>query len=254
MNSTKILIVEDELIVAENLKDILTDNAYQVVHTALRAEEALDAITTHEPNILLIDIVIQGEKDGVELAKVVRKNYNLPFIFITAYTDKRTLERAKEAHPYGYIVKPFKEKDIKAAIEIAMSNFAAQNAPPAPVVQENTHITAKEHFFIRDKGKLVKLKFKEIVWLEADGNYTTIHTKNAKYALRTTLKEIEEQLPPAQFLRVHKSNIVNIEEITAINSQHLFIDKKQISIGRSYYQQLLSQLNIFTPKLQASEK
>lgn len=116
----KILIVEDEPIIAEDLALILQKVGYQVVGIANDGSTALDLLHTQQPDLALLDIALDSSLSGFDIAKVINEKYKIPFIFITSFSDKYTLERAKEVYPHGYIVKPFKKRDILANIEIAM--------------------------------------------------------------------------------------------------------------------------------------
>ena len=116
----KILIVEDEPIIAADIESTLVKNDYAVCGIAYSAHQAMDMIANRQPDLLLLDIAIKGEKDGIDIACFVRKQYNIPFIFITSFSNRATLERAQATLPDGYIVKPFKDKDILAAVTMAL--------------------------------------------------------------------------------------------------------------------------------------
>src|SRR3954464_1158463 len=116
MEKYKVLIVEDELIIAEDIKDILEHASYEVIGMAASGKEAIQLVSEVMPDILLIDISIKGNMDGIQLANTIREQFNLPFIYITSYTNKSILERAKLTKPYGYIVKPYKEQDVLIAV------------------------------------------------------------------------------------------------------------------------------------------
>ncbi|MCF7929019.1 MAG: EAL domain-containing protein [Spirochaetales bacterium] len=120
MASERILIVEDEKIIALDLKRRLVKFGYQVVGLATTAQEALDQAQEQQPDLILMDIMLAGEQDGVDAAIEIKKQFGFPVIFLTAYADERTLERAKEAEPFGYILKPFKERELHTTIDIAM--------------------------------------------------------------------------------------------------------------------------------------
>ena len=126
MEKYKVLIIEDELIIAEDIKDILEHASYEVIGMAASGKEAIELLSEVMPDILLVDVSIKGNMDGIQLANVIREQYNLPFIYITSYTNKSVLERAKLTKPYGYIVKPYKEQDVLIAVELALSNAASE--------------------------------------------------------------------------------------------------------------------------------
>ena len=123
---TKILVVEDERIVAMELRAILIEHGYRVVATAASAEDALAACEAHRPDLVLMDIHLQGESDGIEAAGWIRKRYDLPIVFLTAYGDQQTLERAASTHPHGYLVKPFEANQLEVAIQMATHQYSIE--------------------------------------------------------------------------------------------------------------------------------
>jgi DNA-binding NarL/FixJ family response regulator len=124
MSRYKILIVEDEPVIAENISLYLDNNDFEVSGIAYDAEEAFEQLKNNTPDAVILDINLESSLDGIDIAAGINKNYHLPFLFLTSYSDKNTLERAKRVKPDGYIVKPFNEKTILASLEIAISNYA----------------------------------------------------------------------------------------------------------------------------------
>jgi PAS domain S-box-containing protein len=120
MVATKILVVEDEAIVAESIKIKLTKMGYSVVSTASSADEAIRKTGEYLPDLVLMDIVLQGEMDGIEAAGQIHTRFDIPVVYLTAYSDEKTLVRAKITEPFGYIIKPFKERELQVAIEISL--------------------------------------------------------------------------------------------------------------------------------------
>jgi DNA-binding NarL/FixJ family response regulator len=134
MSEIRILIVEDEPIIAENIAMYLTNNGYKVCGIAYDGEAARHQIMYNTPDAVLMDINLGAGEDGIDLAGFIKKNYSIPLLFLTSYTDKETIGRAKEAEPYAYVVKPFDEKTLLASLEIALSNFAKRNNKQVPVL------------------------------------------------------------------------------------------------------------------------
>lgn len=120
MANPKILIVEDEDIIAEDLQDCLKNLGYMVSAIASSGEEALQKTTEMHPDLVLMDIRLKGDIDGVEAANQIRTRFNIPLVYLTAYADKDTLQRAKVTEPFGYILKPFEERELYTVIEIAL--------------------------------------------------------------------------------------------------------------------------------------
>ena len=120
MSTAKIFIVEDEAIVAESLNDQLEGLGYIVTGNAPSGEEALRNIKNNLPNLVLMDIMLEGEMDGVETAQQIRELYGIPVIFLSAYSDSETLGRAKLTEPFGYLIKPYKERELHTTLEITL--------------------------------------------------------------------------------------------------------------------------------------
>lgn len=128
----KILIVEDEPVIAENVSLYLDNNDFEVSGIAYDSEEALEQLQQNTPDAVIMDINLGSDKDGIDIASYINKEYQLPFLFLTSYSDKNTLERAKKVKPNGYIVKPFNEKTLLASLEIAISNHATEHNHDLP--------------------------------------------------------------------------------------------------------------------------
>ncbi|MCG8481000.1 MAG: EAL domain-containing protein [Spirochaetales bacterium] len=120
MPEARVLIVEDEKIIALDLQRRLEKFGYDVVGLASTADEAIHAAERHQPDIILMDIMLNGERDGVDAAVVIKEQSDVPIVFLTAYADERTVERAKKAEPVGYVLKPFKERELQTTIDIAL--------------------------------------------------------------------------------------------------------------------------------------
>lgn len=241
MDKIKVLIVEDELIIATDLKDILQGANYEVVDMCKSYEAALKSLEANMPDILLLDIQIRGEKDGVDLANEIHQNYKIPFVYISSHTDRATLDRAKETLPYGFLVKPFEDDDVLVAVEIALLNFAKeQNASQPP---EHSDFVINNSLFIRQKNLSVKVNYDDILYAAADANYCTVFTKDQKYVLRSTLKELEGKLTDNRFFRSHKSYLINLTKVTAINSDVLYIEDHKLPVGREQLAWLSNQIN-----------
>jgi CheY-like chemotaxis protein len=112
MDKVRILIVEDERIVSMDMQRRLKNLGYDVVGAAVSGEEAIHKAETYRPDLVLMDIMLEGQMDGIEAAEIVRGRLDIPVIYLTAYADTPTLERAKVTEPFGYILKPFEEREL----------------------------------------------------------------------------------------------------------------------------------------------
>lgn len=129
MARIRVLIVEDNPLIAEDIAGYLDDIDYDVLGIAYDYEMAIQALEHQLPDAAILDINLEGKPDGIGIGKAIREKYHIPFIYLTSYADRDTLEQIKPTRPYGYIVKPFDEKDLLSALEIALYNHAQQNIP-----------------------------------------------------------------------------------------------------------------------------
>ncbi len=123
MSKIKILVVEDESIVAKDIQNTLIRLGYDVPATASNAVSAFQKLEELKPNLVFLDIKLKGDIDGIQIAEKIKSNYDIPVIFLTSFVDKVTLDRAKVTEPYGYIVKPFNESDLQTTVEMALYKF-----------------------------------------------------------------------------------------------------------------------------------
>ncbi len=126
MNPKKILIVEDEKIVALGIKRMLKNLGYLVPSIASSGKEAISKAEITFPDLILMDIMLKGDMDGVEAADRIRREFDIPIVYLTAYSDDRILERAKLTKPFGYIIKPFEENNLRTTIELALNNYRVE--------------------------------------------------------------------------------------------------------------------------------
>lgn len=229
-SSTKIFIVEDDPLIAEDIKLMLEDLGYEVVGKAFNAEAALSKIKTTSPNLLLLDIELAGEMTGIDLADIINLKYQIPFIYLTSFYDSATLEKVKATRPAGYILKPFDENDLNVGVELALAK---------------EKITSdSEKIFVRVGSKLVSIDPMELCFVQSDDNYCILHTQGKKYTAHQTLKELFKLIQTYGFQQCHRSYLINFNMITHISEDYAFINNTQIPIGKTYRKDFLKQLNI----------
>lgn len=250
MIKPKILISEDEVIIAEDLAACLADLGY---HTCAidTGEDTLDKIRETKPDLVLLDINIRGKSDGVDIGSQIRKEFNIPFIYLTAYADKATIDRAKKTEPDGFLVKPFDEKSLRSTIEIALYKHehtnklnGKDNVLKAQAAVSPDQDVAMDYIFVKVKHRIIKVMYKDILWVEAYDNYSFIVTADQKYLVSSTLKDMEQKLPSQNFVRVHRSYIANLDKIEAMEENSVVFSKSDIPIGKSYKKILMSRFNI----------
>lgn len=134
MTGIKVLIVEDEPLIAKNIGMYLNNNDFEVSAIAYDPDEAFHQLKKQPPDFAILDINLESEKDGIEIAEYINRNNFIPFVYLTSYSDKETIDRAKKTNPAGFIVKPFNDKTLYATIEIALANHALQANKHVPVL------------------------------------------------------------------------------------------------------------------------
>ena len=240
----KILVVEDEMIIAAKISMQLTSLGYEVTGILPRGEEAVLHVEENKPDIVLLDINLKGNIDGIETALQMQKQADIPIIFLTANSDEATFNRAKVSRPYAFISKPFKQLDLQRAIELTISRMAENET--GPQTEDNTDddrpFILSDRIFVRHREKMIKIIVADILYIEADRNYSRIFTKNKEYLLSITLKTIEEKLPGRIFLRTHRSYIINLAHIDEVAEGHVIIDQKAIPLSAGLKEQLLQRI------------
>jgi two-component system response regulator LytT len=242
MESIKILIVEDELIIAEDIKFMLSQK-YDITGTTINYEETIQSIKVKRPDLILIDINLIGTKSGVDLAHTINRNYGIPFIFLTSLSDEVTMSNAKETFPYAYLIKPFEKRNLFSSIEIALHNASSKKIAVQP--QNNPIKTTFNIFFVKKGNYFIKIKSEDIDYIIVEGNYIDVMCSKERYTIRSTLKDFLGELNSENelFLQVHRSYIININKITAIAADHVLIGEEKIVISKSGRDSLNSMIN-----------
>jgi len=241
-DKVKILIVEDESIVALDLSMRLQKEDYEVVGIAPSSEDAVKLFTEEKPDLVLMDINIKGTKDGIETAKALKKIQDVPLIFLTAFSQTEYVNRAKAVNPAAYLVKPFNNESLHTSIQIAIHNFAILNKPaelkPSAEQKEESGkellLFFNNYFFVKHNYRFNKFSIDELLFAESDNNYIKLVTANKKIALRVSLQYVAEKINHPALVRVHRGFIVNIKNIDSFNEEEITIGAYQIPIGRNY--------------------
>ncbi len=249
MKEERILIVEDEISIAENIQEILELLGYVNIDIANSANQCIKVIKKYRPDLIFMDIKLKGDKDGIELGEIVKQMVDAPLVYVTSYSDPTIIERAKRINPAGFIVKPFNTNDIHAIVEIVLYNKRTK-----PVMESASTTSAPESpylvtdaVFIKADNAFEKVPYEEIYYVEANGNMVSIFTRNREYSIRKSMKEIEEILPSHLFLRVQKSYIVNLTQIENFTTKEITMSQGSVvQVGRQYYNSFLAKLNTIT--------
>tara|TARA_R110002051_G_scaffold274421_1_gene335149 strand:- start:151 stop:885 length:735 start_codon:yes stop_codon:yes gene_type:complete len=239
--ATKIIIIEDNERLSENISELLTLHHYVVLAILKEAENAIKNIEELDPDLVLIDIKLKGKQSGIELAEEIRKKISIPLVFLTSASGKNAIEKVTHVNPDGYIIKPFNIKSVITTIEFAIKNHNSK----MEMIEKYRSIEKpiSSEIYIRENGWLIKITMDDIEWIKADGSYTHIKVENKVFTLRNTTKEVLANLPENQFVRANKSEIVNLNKIEAINSKLIRMNSKEIPLGRNYYKEIMMMIN-----------
>lgn len=239
MGGLKIAIVEDEMIVANDLLDLLEKQGYKVLEPVVSYGEAIEMLETESPDLVLLDIQLAGKKDGIDVAEVIKTNYAIPFIFLTGNSDFATLERAKVWNPSAYLVKPFKPIDLFASLELAFQQFNLQE------VQEAVEKPASDSFFLKYNQVFHKIKFDDITFVKSDHNYLEVHTvTNNRFLYRGSILDLQKLLPKELLIQVHRGFLVNLNQVSKVDVMTIFIGDEKVPLGRKYKQEVFERLGV----------
>ena len=231
MNSFKILIVEDEILIADNVSRYLIKKGYQVVGIAISFEEAVALFIQESPDIVLLDIKLSGPKTGIDFAHFIQKQSVVkPFIFLTSQMDTNNINNAKNTFPAGYLSKPIQKESLYASIEIAMhkNSFKKEEFITIPL-------------FDGQKNHIIPIS--DILYLEADHIYSQVYISGDKQIIqRSPLKNLLDQLPSELFIQTHRSFAINIDQVKGYDNDHIYIRNSTIPISRSRKKEVLTML------------
>ena len=230
MSAIKVLIVEDEELYADKMEMLLDKMGYSHQATVADGEAALRLIRLQAPDLILMDIYIQGKYDGVELADLIHRTLPIPIIFVTSLQDDLTFRRAQRTGPVAFLLKPFSQIQLQRSIELAVAKLA-KPATEAPAEHE---VLSTDSFFIRSRNRLEKIHYSQLTYLEADGRYCYVYTADKRYHLRSSLTELVERLSRYHFVQTHRSFVVNMKKVSAVDLEEsvVLLGDQQVALSK----------------------
>ncbi len=248
MPSVKILVAEDNMVHASKVEMLLDEMGYELVGTYDNANDFLRLFKATQPDIIILDIQLSQGDDGVSIASKINEIRPTPIIFATSFDDKETINRALKTDPYAYIVKPLERPSLQAAIELAIYKFKRKDTQDEALKTTQVwseDLVLRDSFFIKTGSKLSKVLLTDILWIEVgQERYCDIVTEKRQYPIRATMNYLEETLDPSMFVRVHRSNIVNIHKVEGIDEVEMVVEisGKSIPLGSAYKANLMNRL------------
>ena len=217
MTKLNILIVEDEILVATDIEESLDSLGYNVQNSVAYGQAAIDEVEKRLPDIILMDIMLKGEMTGIEAANIIRKKHDVPIIYLTANADIATIEKAKISLPYGYIIKPFTEKDLQTNIEIARFKFESDIKSKMESDQFNRFFKHDDNenneLIVQGEKGLEKINLKDVYYIAHEQGKSVVYLAEEEIILQKSLDECEKLFPPEKFIRTGGHYIVNIDKI-----------------------------------------
>lgn len=247
MAQIRILIIEDDFEQTKALIQFLEKNGYDVINVASNLKDALGYFYSQDPDIVLIDIYLDGKPDGIAFAEKINQNPNTtkPFIFLTSYTDIHTFNEAKLTQPYSYLVKPFNPLELQYAIELAIEKFMGETGSFSH--HQHNAILDEKCFFVKSGEALIKLPLHDLFYIEVDGRYSLITARQGSFLIQKSLKNLADRLPSQQFVRIHRNFIVNMNEIDKIHladQQALLKNGKAIPFSQNFKHNLIQRFEV----------
>lgn len=221
--ATKVLIVEDEMLLAEDIATDLAAFGFEITGMFTSGEACINAFNNLQADIIVMDIRIRGRYDGIETAQRINAIRRTAVVYLTSNTDRLTLTRLLDLFPSAYITKPYHKTDLMMAIEMAVRSA---NTPPVPRPEDTLLIKAGAYY--------KKLNLPDICYLEADGSYTRIHLKKESHIVSYNLRHFENTIRAEQFIRIHRSYIVNTAQVEGISGHFLLISGKKLPVSKSF--------------------
>lgn len=249
MKKVDILLVEDINSIEIDVQNRLAELNYKVNSIVTSAQHAFEAIEKRKPDIVLMDIHLEGKYNGVEAASIIQKDYDLPVLFLSSETDFEILQQISDTQAYGFIEKPFQKAVLFANVELALNNHqnnSMQEKSNTKFGEAKKSVANNQSIFIRVDYKIKKIDYEHILFVEAMRDYVTIYTDKEKFITHTTMKNMLDKLPSDYFLRIHRSYIINLNKIDSLKYPDLFLEghAKSVPIGGHYKKRLFDTLNI----------
>ena len=227
-NSFNILIVEDELMIAEMTKEMLLGLKYSVIGIAKNNDEAQMFLSkSNDIDLVILDINLNDRKSGIDIGEKINEKYKIPFVYLTSYSDPSTIKKAAKTTPEAYILKPFTKSDLYTTIEIIK---ARKNQNSSSII-------------VKDGDMTVKIDSSDINYIKSDNNYIEISTEEKKYVVRNSIDNFLDELSNSNFIRVHGSYAVNIMKIDAVNGQYILIGNIKCPLSRMYKNEVFNKFS-----------
>jgi DNA-binding LytR/AlgR family response regulator len=217
----KVLIVEDEMLIAGIIKNRIEENGFECAGIAIDYEESLELLETEQVDMALLDINISGKKSGVDVAQHINEKYEIPFVYLTSYSDENTVTQIKETFPAGYLSKPVNDVNLRVTMELMVNQLENKEESEEKVVLK----IGKQSYFINPN---------EVMYAQSDHVYIELVLTDKKLLLRSTLGNIIDMLPEGTLKQVNRGVAVNPKFISKVSSKSIELDDVEFSLSPNF--------------------
>lgn len=237
-NGITLLILEDEILLAEDLKLKLEELNYEVVATAQSGEDAITLSRKFLPDLAILDIEVDGEMNGLEVGAYIKKSLGIPIIYLTQFSDLNTFDKAKKINPSSYLTKPVNLWDLVRSIELSIvQESMSRNTDAGEYLLSNA-------LFLRSTDQTFeKVPIEDISYFKAAGAYTEVYTSSKTFVFSDNISYFDKKLRIPQLIRIHRSWIINVDKVERIEENVLVIAGERVPIGKTYKKTAFSYFN-----------
>lgn len=224
----KVLVVEDEILIAENISDTLKSFGIELIKLSHDKASAIETFNHFCPNIVLLDIRMEGETTGLEIGDFLQSK-NTPFMYITSHSDMAMMQKIIKTKPFAYLSKPIKKTDLLANLLLFTENLKNQTSNTLTIKDNNTSFL---------------LNLSEIKYVKSEGNYITIFCDNDKYVFRKNIESFYNELNQNDFYKPHRSYIVNLSKVKSYTKKEILVDDVEIPISRLLVNDFITRIKV----------
>lgn len=208
MKLKRILIVEDEILIANLLKQIILDHGYECAGIAISYNKAVKFLIKYDIDAVLLDVNLYGDKSGVQIGKLLKYEYKIPFIYLTSHTDAETISEIMLTGPVAYLVKPIQNAALTTTLDLLFANG----------IQHTNNL-----FDLKDGTTVYRIDLTKLQYIKSDGNYLEVHLSPEKKVIRSSISKIIETLPLSTLFQINRRIAINPKFISEIKGSQLIL-------------------------------
>lgn len=235
MEKVKVLIVEDQSLIADQIALALSKNNVEVTSICKTGEDAVHKFDEFNPDLVLMDIQLAGPLDGIETGEIMKSKRDVPIIILSEFTDRKTVDRSKKIIPENYISKPFQELDLIRAIDLAIHKHN---------LYMNEQDSVQKSILLKEGHRYIKIFYDDVILIKADRSYCHLYTEKASFTFSKSMNTIASQLNHPSLLRVHRSFMVNVTKISSVEGNMIKLGSHQAELSRGQRESFLTKFKL----------